>query len=214
MAGKSNPGSQRPRHLVQRTDDDTTSFFARGDFQYYLGCLREFCVVNRCAVHAYVLMPDRVHLLISAGCDESIQRLADDLRRRHDGFVHRTYGQAAPAPRDHCWSDPMERWDDILTCYRYIEQSPVRAGLVKYASRYPWSSFLRNAMGCADALVQPHASYLGLGATASARQQAYRSLFRQRVDDDQPGVAGGASASEAPAPLEERAFSSSGDMVV
>lgn len=69
----------------------------------------------------------------------------------------------------------------LLTCMRYIELNPVRAGMVAHPSEYPWSSYRSNAVGQANALVLPHLEYLRLGETDEERQAAYRLLFKQRI---------------------------------
>lgn len=69
----------------------------------------------------------------------------------------------------------------LLTCMRYIELNPVRAGMVEHPAGYPWSSYRHNALGRDDALVIPHLEYRRLGQTPEARQSAYRQLFRTRI---------------------------------
>lgn len=72
----------------------------------------------------------------------------------------------------------------LLTCYRYIELNPVRAGMVAAAAQYRWSSHRRNAQGESDFLITPHSSYLTMGHDADARQVAYRQLFDHALDRD------------------------------
>ncbi len=69
----------------------------------------------------------------------------------------------------------------LLTCMRYIELNPVRAGMVSHPSEYPWSSYHFNALGQPNDLVTPYLEYLHLGKTAEARQAAYRQLFKHRT---------------------------------
>jgi putative transposase len=71
----------------------------------------------------------------------------------------------------------------LLTCYRYIELNPVRAGLVSDPADYPWCSYRDNAFGQADPLVTPHERYWSLGSDAISRQAAYRALFEEVLDD-------------------------------
>ncbi|MBS0213271.1 MAG: hypothetical protein JSR26_08870 [Proteobacteria bacterium] len=69
----------------------------------------------------------------------------------------------------------------LLTCMRYIELNPVRAGMVAHPSEYRRSSHAANAQGGDDALVIAHAEYRALGRSAGERQSAYRQLFRSRL---------------------------------
>ena len=64
----------------------------------------------------------------------------------------------------------------FLVCSRYIENNPVRAGIVARAEEYRWSSHRCNAHGRRDALVTPHSIYLSLGDAVSRRRH-YRELF-------------------------------------
>ena len=71
----------------------------------------------------------------------------------------------------------------LLTCYRYIELNPVRAGMVEDASSYRWSSYGAHTLGQADELIKDHFCYLALGATDKIRQAAYQALFHYQMDD-------------------------------
>jgi putative transposase len=69
-----------------------------------------------------------------------------------------------------------------LTCYRYIELNPVRAGMMNHPAAYPWSSYPYNALGKPDARVTPHVQYRALGSSPEERQAAYRALFMADLD--------------------------------
>jgi putative transposase len=66
---------------------------------------------------------------------------------------------------------------------RYIELNPVRAGMVGDPAHYRWSSYCANGLGQNDELLTPHPGYLELGPSGTARQAAYRDLFRAHLDD-------------------------------
>jgi putative transposase len=72
----------------------------------------------------------------------------------------------------------------LLKCMRYIELNPVRAGMVEEPGDHRWSSFRRNGLGIPDRLVEEHEMYVSLGQTSGERQQAYRELFRAKMDDE------------------------------
>lgn len=61
--------------------------------------------------------------------------------------------------------------------------NPVRANMVKYPSKYPWSSYRKNALGVSIKLTTPHFCYQSLGATDILRQESYKSLFDHRITD-------------------------------
>ena len=72
----------------------------------------------------------------------------------------------------------------FLTCQRYIELNPVRAHMVAAPGDYPYSSYAHYAAGFADTLITAHACYLDLAVDPSARQQAYRMLFHNVIDEE------------------------------
>ena len=73
----------------------------------------------------------------------------------------------------------------LLTLYRYIELNPVRAGIVRTAKEYRWSSYRCNALGQANPVITPHALYLALHRNDAKRREAYRALFRVHMDAEE-----------------------------
>jgi putative transposase len=69
----------------------------------------------------------------------------------------------------------------LLTCMRYIELNPVRAGMVDHPGEYAWSSYGANAQGKCDELITPHPVYQALDTSTEARRKAYRELFRNHI---------------------------------
>ena len=72
----------------------------------------------------------------------------------------------------------------LMTCCRYIECNPVRAGIVAASSDYPWSSYGAHACGRPDDLLCEPPCYLELGKDNRARQKAYRVLFNDHLDSE------------------------------
>jgi len=71
----------------------------------------------------------------------------------------------------------------LLTCARYIELNPVRAGMVKHPGEYSWSSYRCNAIGQQDGVITPHPIYEQLGSDAGMQQSVYRGLFAGHIDE-------------------------------
>ena len=139
-------------HLIQRSLGPWFSH-AR-DRLSFLDLLCTFAPHYECAVHAYVLMANHVHLLVtssgSAGADLA-RALADkELEIR-----------------------PVHARRYLLACMRYIELNPVRAHLIANPGDYRWSSFRANALGYDDPIVTPHPLYYALGRSADHRRRAY-----------------------------------------
>lgn len=107
------------------------------------------------------------------------------LGQRYVQYVNRTYRRSGTLWEGRYRSCPTHAEDYLLTCQRYIELNPVRAGMVEHPAEYRWSSYRANAQGERDALIQPHEVYDALGSDAASRQAAYRELFRYELE---PGL--------------------------
>ncbi|SFF08474.1 transposase [Nitrosomonas sp. Nm166] len=83
--------SNVPLHLIQRGNNRQACFFAEEDYRLYLNWLAEYAGKTGCRVHAYVLMTNHVHLLLSADRAESGGELMKALGQRYVQYVNRTY---------------------------------------------------------------------------------------------------------------------------
>jgi putative transposase len=134
-------------------------------------------------VHAFVLMTNHVHLLVTPGRDQSASELLRHVNLRFAGAMNRRYGRTGSAWEGRFWSSVVQTQSYFLATQRYIELNPVRAGLVKQPERYAWSSHGANAYGTPCPFIRPHAEYLALGSRPDRRRAAYRDLFREPLDD-------------------------------
>lgn len=165
-----------PLHVAQR--GLRVCFPGNGDCLAYLEALSAYAG-HACAVHAYVLMGNHVHLLLTPahqGGATLLLRLAGERYARH---LAETYGHEGALWEERFDGTPVHARRYLFACMRYIESNPVRAGLVRDASAYRWSSYRANALGEDDALVAPHPWYYGLGRSREERCAAYRELFAQ-----------------------------------
>jgi putative transposase len=147
--------------------------------------LREAGKQHHCLVHAYVLMTNHVHLLITPTDKGALSRCMQALGRRYVTYFNKTYHRTGTLWEGRYKSALVDNQTYLLMCYRYIELNPVRAAMVASPENYPWSSFHTNALGKSDLLLHPHEEYLALGVDAAQRQAAYRSLFENVLSDDQ-----------------------------
>jgi putative transposase len=105
------------------------------------------------------------------------------LGQLHTQYMNRTYGRTGTLWEGRFRSSLVQSEEYLLTCYRYIECNPVRAGLVDHPGTYDWSSYRANALGCVDPVVTPHSEYERLGTNPEERQQAYEGLFSEVLGD-------------------------------
>ena len=172
-----------PLHIVQRGHNREACFFGENDYASYLHWLGEALAETQCALHAYVLMTNHVHLLLTPKKAELVPRLIMSLGRRYVQYVNRTHGRTGTLWDSRYKSSVVQSDTYLLTCQRYIELNPLRAAMVTNPAHYRWTSYRHNALGQADSRLTPHPLYVALGATDKARQAEYRGLFRAHLDE-------------------------------
>jgi putative transposase len=167
----------QPLHLIQRGNNRSVCFFADADYQFYRDTLRTVSERFGCAIHAYVLMTNHVHLLLTPDDEEGPGRMMQALGRRYVRYINACYQRTGTLWEGRYKSSLIDSDTYLLVCSRYIELNPVRAAMVPHPAQYRWSSYRHNAHGEADPLITSHALYGALGSTDVDRQQAYRALF-------------------------------------
>ncbi len=171
-----------PCHVIQRGNNRATCFFTTQDYRFYLECLGDAAERYRVAVHAYVLMTNHVHLLMTPSDAQGISRVMQSLGRRYVQYVNRVYRRCGTLWESRHKASVVDAERYLLACYRYIELNPVRANMVRHPREYPWSSFRCNAMGDGGAIISPHFLYQALGASDETRRVAYEALFESQLD--------------------------------
>jgi len=169
-------------HIVQRGNDRQPCFFSDSDRLRYLTDLRELALVHDCRVHAYVLMTNHVHLLMTPAAAGRVSALMQALGRRYVRQVNDRYGRTGTLWEGRFKSCLVGSNAHVLRCYRYIELNPLRAAMVADPADWIWSSFAANATGRDDPLVCPHPAYLTLGNDALGRTHAYRTLVAEAIN--------------------------------
>lgn len=172
-----------PQHLVQRGVNREPCFFAEEDYHCYLHWLGKAAADYRCRVHAYVLMTNHVHLLVTPDDSDGLARLMQSVGRRYVQYVNRAYRRTGTLWEGRFKSSVVQEDQYFLRCMRYIELNPVRAGMVADPGLYRWSSYRHNGLGLADERVSAHPEYLALGLNETERLAAYRGLFRYELDE-------------------------------
>lgn len=171
----------QPLHVIQRGNNRDPIFAADADYQFYLRCLQEAAEKHALTVHAYVLMTNHVHLLVTPDTEESLSKTLQSIGRRYVQYFNFTYQRTGTLWEGRYKSTLIDSERYLLTCMRYIEMNPVRADMVAHPGDYPWSSYRANAQGHEDGLLVGHELYQRLGRTEDERQAAYRQLFRAQV---------------------------------
>jgi putative transposase len=170
-----------PLHVVQRGINRSTCFFAEADYRTYLHYLAVFSARFGCSVHAYCLMTNHVHLLLTPHTADACALVMKNLGQRYVQGVNHRLGRTGTLWEGRFYSCLVPSESYVLACYRYIELNPVRAGMVAAATQYRWSSYGANAEGKGNAFIRPHAAYDGLGLESEQRSRAYKNMCDQGV---------------------------------
>ena len=177
-----------PWHIIQRGNNRCACFYADEDYRRYLNDLKEQAEKFECLIHAYVLMTNHVHLLLTPKKENSAALLMKHLGQRYVQYINRVYRRSGTLWEGRFRSCLAQSEDYVLACYRYIELNPVRANMVEHPGQYLWSSYGANAEGKVNNLITPHSEYLKLAREDEMRYEIYQALFKghieQALDDD------------------------------
>jgi putative transposase len=166
-----------PQHVTQRGHNRQASFLDDQDRSTYLMLLDRAARHRGCAIHAYVLMTNHVHLLVTPETPEGVSLLMQDTGREYVRRFNFRHQRSGTLWEGRFKSSLVDSEAYCLVCYQYIELNPVRASMATDPGEYPWSSYAANALGQPDALLAPHPLWMALGNDKSSRCLAYQRLF-------------------------------------
>jgi putative transposase len=156
------------QHIIQRSR--SSCFPGADDLLAYLDLMIVFAAHYECAVHAYALMANHVHMLVTATASSG-----------GSDFAHAVCDRYAVEKKAPTWQEqirPIHARRYLLACMRYIELNPVRARIVSRPESYRWSSYRANALGYVDPIVTPHPLYYALGRSPEVRRAEYARFVR------------------------------------
>ena len=172
------------QHVVQRGVARGICFVDEEDRRIHLGALREASLKHGCAIHAYVLMTNHVHLLATGVVPGAISRMMQAVGRKYVRHFNDRHGRTGTLWEGRYRSSLVDEQRYVLACYRYIELNPVRAGMVRAPEDHPWSSHHFNALGGRDDLLTPHPVYLALGDDRR-RTAVYREIVEAGMPSEE-----------------------------
>ncbi len=173
-----------PQHVIQRGNNRQPCFHSKEDYRFYLDQLAQINETIECHIHAYVLMTNHVHLLVTPTIEHGISKMMQALGRRYVYYFNQKYNRTGTLWEGRYKSSLVDSDRYLLTCMRYIEMNPVRANMVEQPGHYQWSSYLANTQGKETALITPHPVYTSLGKLPIVQKTAYCSLFEKHINID------------------------------
>lgn len=168
-------------HVIQRGNNRQAIFVSKTDYQTLLDLLIENANKFDVAVHAYVLMSNHFHLLVTPQTPEGLPQMMQAVGRRYVRGFNNAQERSGTLWEGRYRSTLIQSERYLLACMAYIDLNPVRAGLVAQARDYPWSSFGHYTGQRVDKLITPHALLWELGNTPFAREAAYAELVLSGV---------------------------------
>lgn len=174
-----------PVHIIQRGNDRIDCFRSDKDRGVYMKYLRKAASKYKVNIHAWVLMSNHVHLLATPGRDNSTSRMMQYVGRFYVRYFNKRYDRTGTLWEGRFRSCLVQSERYFLTCQKYIELNPVRAGMVENPADFHWSSHRFNTRIVTSSFCVPHEVYLAMGSTESDRVVAYRELFLETLSAEQ-----------------------------
>ncbi|MBL8385887.1 MAG: transposase [Burkholderiales bacterium] len=168
-------------HVVQRGANGHAIFRDSADFERMRGLIGTHARANGVAVHSYLMLEDRFHLLVTPVAASGLSRLMQDVGRSYVRYFNDRYQRTGSLWQGRYQTTVIESERYLFSCMTYIEQEPVRLGLVDEPGAYPWSSYRHNVGLQVDQIISEHSLFWALGNTPFAREAAYRDLVEAGI---------------------------------
>ncbi|MCU6500790.1 transposase [Rugamonas sp. A1-17] len=175
----------QPHHVIQTGNNNQPIFRETEDYQAFLGWLRTAAKNYKVAVHAYVLMPDHLHLLVTPADADGLGQMMQWIGRYYVPYFNQKYGRSGTLWNGRYKTSLIDAEQYFMSCSRYIEFNPVRNGMVGRAEDYPWSSYPHHAGLRSDSLIVDHPKFWELGNTPFQREAAYIALAEPALSEDE-----------------------------
>ena len=170
-----------PQHVIVRGNNRQAIFYGNEYYAFYLRKLDKAIEQFPCQLHAYVLMTNHVHLLITPMENNALSKAMQSIGRVYVQQFNYLNNRSGTLWEGRYKATLIESNQYLLACQRYIELNPVRADMVEHPAEYPWSSYRRNALGDENTLITPHSLYQSLGNTDVVRYRQYQGLFDNEI---------------------------------
>jgi len=175
----------QPQHVILQGRQGLSVFHQQQDYQYFHDCLDAAAYNYNLKLHAYVLMPDHVHVLATPGNADSVSRVVQSIGRNYVQYFNELYDGVGTLWEGRYRATVIDGKHYLLTCSRYIELNPVRNQLVDRPQDYHWSSYAHNALAQTDEMITAANEYRKLGDSVKDCAKAYRKLFRPKLSQQQ-----------------------------
>ena len=169
-------------HVLNRGNARQDLFHADQDYRYFERLLLRYTKAHHIRLYHWALMTNHYHLCLELPSPEELSKAMAGLQRAYVHYHHRTYDSSGFLFQGRFKSQPIQKERYLLACGRYIEQNPVKGGLVSTAAAYPYSSARCYVTGQWDELITVDPLYDTFGTTPTERAVSYRTFLEQPVE--------------------------------
>jgi len=174
----------QPLHIIHQGNNRQDVFKSQQDHRRFIEDLAASRNQSGCSLHAYVLMPNHYHLLLTPPTGKALSDFMQTIGRRYVRYFNKEYQRSGTLWEGRYKSSLIDSDAYLLQCYRYIEENPVRSNVVAAPKQHQWSSYHHNALGVTDPLITEHDNYTQIATTEDARKNVYSSLFKTALDSE------------------------------
>lgn len=171
-----------PQHIVIRGNNGQSIFHTDHDYRTFLAYTASSSEKFGCVIHAYVLMPNHLHIFATPDAKGAVGKMVQLMARQYVQYFNNQYQRTGTLWEGRYKSALVDGSQYALDCYRYIERNPLRSGLVACPSDYPWSSYRHHAMGIQDTLINDCEAYNGLADSLEVRTSLYRDFCARETE--------------------------------
>ncbi len=165
-------------HVMVRGNNREMLFYNEHDREVYLDWLRDAAKQYSCSVHAFALMPNHVHLLMTPQHEDSLAKTMQSLGRRYAQYFNQQHHRSGTIWEGRYRSSLIDP-DYFLRCQRYIELNPVRTGFESAPQDSAWTSFTSHIGGNSEPWLVDHQHFWMLGNTPFERQMSWANFVKE-----------------------------------
>lgn len=173
-----------PLHIMVKGHNAQDIFFSDDERRAYLEWLRDAAREYELAIHAFVLMPSHIHILATPKTPLSASRVMQSVSRRYAQMFNHNHQRTGTVWEGRFKSSLIEPEAYLLLCQKYIEQNPVRSGLVQTPEKWHWSSYRHHVGAETMPWIADHSLYWGLGNTPFERQLSWQKLMSEPLNNN------------------------------
>lgn len=173
----------QPLHIMHRGNNRQDIFESEKDMLRIKDDIKESLSKSKCELHAYVIMSNHLHLLLTPKDKDQLAIFMQSMANRYVRYFNAKHQRTGTIWEGRYKSCLIDSESYLFVLYKYIEMNPVKAGMVKNIKDYEWSSYRHNALGMTDQLITEHRQYKRLGKEKNLRTKNYKSLFQQNTTE-------------------------------